>query len=397
MNSHHADTPQSPAATDDAASQWPQPLAGIRVVDFSLVLPGPYCSHLLTEMGAETVKIEPPGGDPARQMNAAGFAAVNRGKQSVCFDPADPQGREAMLRIIETADVLVEGFRPGVMARLGLSFDDVARRNPHILYTSISAYGHTGPYARRPAHDVNIIAAAGYFATTLDADHEHLQRPRLRIADYLSGMFAAFTLAAMLRAPRAERRAQHLDASMFDAMAYVMLPILQTATADELSNPLLRNDVLADVALYRTADGRGVALATLEDKFWAGLVGALGARFPVLAEPGWTNRRGRTQDKLRLATTLRAVFANLSLAEVTALLPEDEVCWSPVLDGAEVLCDPHVLARGLVRNGPHGAGVSSPVVVGGHRAPGDAPAPGLGEHTAQWMQKVGLGPAAPAA
>jgi crotonobetainyl-CoA:carnitine CoA-transferase CaiB-like acyl-CoA transferase len=280
------------------------------------------------------------------------------------------------------------------MARLGLSFEDVARRNPHILYTSISAYGQTGPYAKRPAHDVNIIAAAGYFATTLDADHAHLQRPRVRIADYLSGMFAAFTIAAMLRPPRSERRAQHLDASMFDAMAYVMLPILQTASAAELRDPLLRNDVLADVAVYRTADGRGVALATLEDKFWAGLVRALGSRFPALTEPVWASRRGRTQDKLRLATTLQALFASLTLAEVGALLPEDEVCWSPLLDGEEVLCDPHVLARGLVRTGALGMGVTSPVMVSGQRAPADAPAPALGEHTAQWMQRVGIEAAA---
>ena len=369
------------------------PLAGIRVIDFSLVLPGPYCTHLLTEMGAETIKIEPPGGDPARQMNAAGFDAVNRGKQSVVFDPADPQGREAMLRLIESADVLVEGFRPGVMARLGLSFDDVARRNPRILYCSISAYGHSGPYARRPGHDVNIIAAAGYFATTLDADHQHLQRPRVRIADYLSGLFAAFTLAAMLRTPARERQARHLDASMFDAMAFVMLPILQTASTAELHDPLLRNDVLADVALYRTADGQGIALATLEDKFWAGLVRALGSRFPQLAETGWALRRGRTQDKLRLAATLRSVFASLSLAELTALLPDDEVCWSPVLDGAQVLADPHVQARGLLRDGPQ-AGVTSAVAIDGQRAPADAPAPRLGQHTAAWLQRVGLAPAA---
>lgn len=341
-------------------------------------------------MGAETIKIEPLTGDPTRVMSAGGFAAGNRGKQSVSLDATLPESREMLLRMLEDADVLVEGFRPGVMARLGLSFEDVKARNPHILYASISAYGHTGPYASRPAHDVNTIAAAGYFAATLSTDHDTLQRPRIRIADYLSGMYAGFTLSALLRIPREQRQAQHIDASMFDAMAYVMLPILQSASAQELVDPTLRNDVLADVALYRTACGRGIAFATLEDKFWKNFVASTQHRFPEVQNPLWAKRGGRTQDKAQLAQTLTRIFAQITLDEVEELMSPDDVCWSPILNGTDLLADPHLAARGLVTTAIDGPATTSAVEINGMRAPADGSVPALGEHTTAWRERLGM-------
>lgn len=377
-----------------APTPWPQPLAGVRILDFSLLLPGPYCTHLLTEMGAETIKVEPPAGDPARMMSPGGFATANRGKQSVCVDAADPESTEFMLRLAAECDVLVEGFRPGIMKRMGLSFEAVRERNPHVLYVSISAYGQDGPYASRPAHDVNTIAAAGYFATTLDADHATLQRPRLRIADYLGGMYPAFYLAALLRTPREQRQAMHIDTSLFDAMAYAMLPSLLTATPTELEEPTQRNDVLADVALYRLADGRGIAFATLEDKFWTAFTAVLSDRFPELNNPIWARRGGRTRDKQALRECLTRVFSQLTLTEVEHVLSPESVCWSPVLSGPEVLADPHLRARGLVReasNGAAGTGtITSAAAINGVRAPAQSPAPALGEHTAAWRSHLGL-------
>ncbi len=378
------------SASNDAFT-WPQPLAGVRVLDFSMTLPGPYCTHLLAEMGAEIVKVEPPSGDPTRKMNPIGFATLHRGKESVCVDATDPASAEFLRRLAADCDVLIEGFRPGVMKKMGLSFEQARAINPHLLYVSISAYGHSGPYAARPAHDVNTIAAAGYFATTLDPDHQTLQRPRVRIADYLSGLFPAFYLAALLRTPRESRPAMHLDASMFDAMAYVMVPSLISATPEELEDPTLRNDVLADVAMYRLADGRAIALATMEDKFWEALVAALGERFPALRNPDWTARPGRTRHKRALRDCLTEVFGQLTLPEVERLMPPEAVCWSPVLNGPEVLADPHLAARGLVR---HAEGrvptMTSPAAINGLRAPADAPAPALGEQTAKWRERMGL-------
>lgn len=379
--------PESPGVVPPPA--WPRPLEGVRVIDLSLLLPGPYCTSLLAQMGATVVKVEPPGGDPVRQLNPAGFAVANRGKQSVVVDAHEPGGRALLARLVDDADVLVEGFRPGVMDRLGLGFEAARARNPHLVYASISGYGQDGPYADRPGHDVNVVAAAGYFAQTLDLDDATLQRPRLRIADYMAGSLAAFSIAALLRTPRAERAAVHVDASLFDAIAHLTLPSALSATPQAAADPTTRPDARADVAVYRTSDGRAVAIAAVEDKFWPPLVEALRDRFPEIADPAWADGRGRVRDKRRLAATLASIFGRMSFAEAMAL-PEDAGCRSPVLRGTELLDDPHVLARGLVAHTPHGPRPTFPVAFDGLRSAADEPAPALGEHTAAWADALGV-------
>lgn len=366
-----------------AAQSWPRPLVGVRVLDFSVLLPGPYCTHLLSQMGAEVIKVEPPGGDPVREINPHAFSLLNRGKKSVCVDAKAPESTEFLLRMAADADVVVEGFRPGVMGAFGLGFEPMRERNPHLIYASISGYGQDGPYARRPGHDINFIAAAGYFASTLDLDDATLQRPRLRIADYFAAMSAAFSIAALLRTPRAERNATRLDASMFDTLASLTLPAILGMTPEAAADPTVRHDVLADVAIYRTADGRAISIGTLEDKFWRVMVAILRDRFPQLDNPAWVDRHGRTRDKLRLAETLREVFGSMTLAEIERSLPADELCWTPVLRGTELLHDPQVLARGLLAQTPRGLVPSSAVALNGQRAPAADAVPELGAHTAE--------------
>lgn len=376
---------------------WPQPLEGVRIVDFSVLLPGPYCTHLLIQMGAEAVKVEPPGGDPVREMNPLAFSLLNRGKKSVCIDAKAPDAREFLLRLIADADVVVEGFRPGVMDALGLGFAQARKRNPRVIYASISGYGQDGPYARRPGHDLNFVAAAGYFASTLDLDDATLQRPRLRISDYYAAMSAAFSIAALLRTPRERREATRLDASMFDTMASLTLPAILGMTPEAALDPTVRHDVLSDVALYRTADGRALSIATLEDKFWRVLVDRLRHRFPQLDDPAWADRQGRTRDKRRLAAVLRDMFGAMTLAEIEQLLPTDELCWTPVLRGTELLNDPQVLARGLVAQTPRGPEPSSAVALNGRRAPADKEAPALGAHTGEFWDACAMSGPCPAA
>jgi crotonobetainyl-CoA:carnitine CoA-transferase CaiB-like acyl-CoA transferase len=376
-------TVQEPAAAP--AQDWPQPLAGVRVIDFSQLLPGPYCTHLLTELGAETIKVEAPGGDPLRKMNAAKFNFYNRGKQSVCVDAREPEARDFLLRLIADADVVVEGFRPGAMDRLGLGYEAARAVNPHLVYASISGYGQTGPYARWPGHDVNFVAAGGYFADSLDINNGSMQRPRLRISDLSAAMSSAFVIAALLRTPREQRSATHLDASMFDAMAHLMLPPILGMNAETAADPTLRGDVLADVALYRTADGQAISIATLEDKFWLNLVDALRARFPEIAHPRWTERAGRTAHKRELAVLLARVFESFTLAELEQLLPPEQICWTRVVRGDDLLRDPQVLAHDLVADTPHGRRPTFPIALNGTRAPATADGPTLGQHTQQLM------------
>jgi len=369
-----------------SAQNWPQPLAGVRILDFSVLLPGPYCTYLLQQMGAEVIKIEPPGGDPVRGMNPLSFSLLNRGKKSVCLDAKAPESVEFLLRMADDADVVIEGFRPGVMAGLGLGFEAMRERNPHLIYASISGYGQDGPYANRPGHDINFIAAAGYFASTLDLDDATMQRPRLRIADYFAAMSTAFSVASLLRTPRAQRSATRVDASMFDTLASLTLPSILGMTPESAADPTVRADVLADVAVYRTADGQALSIGTLEDKFWHAVVAALRERFPQIADPAWSARQGRTRDKRRLAQLLREVFGSLTLAEIETLLPADQLCWMPVLRGTDLLQDPQVLARGLLTQTPRGLEPSSAVALNGQRAPAAEPAPELGQHNAEFQQ-----------
>jgi crotonobetainyl-CoA:carnitine CoA-transferase CaiB-like acyl-CoA transferase len=373
-----------------AAQNWPRPLEGVRIVDFSVLLPGPHCTQLLVQMGAEVIKVEPPGGDPVRAMNPHAFALLNRGKKSVCIDAKTPDAQEFLLRLIADADVVVEGFRPGVMDGFGLGFEQARDRNPRVIYASISGYGQDGPYARRPGHDLNFLAAAGYFASTLDLDDATLQRPRLRISDYFAAMSAAFSIAALLRTPREQRAATRLDASMFDTMASLTLPSILSMTPEAAADPTLRDDVMPDVALYRTADDRAISIGTLEDKFWQVLIAKLGHRFPQLHDPAWAGRQGRTCDKQRLAATLREMFGAMTLAEIEQALPTDELCWTPVLRGAELLQDPQVLAHGLVARTAHGLETTSAVALNGVRAPAGAAVPELGAHLEELWLACGM-------
>jgi crotonobetainyl-CoA:carnitine CoA-transferase CaiB-like acyl-CoA transferase len=361
-----------------------QPLSGVKVIDFSLLLPGPYCTHLLTGMGATVIKVEPPTGDPVRRMNPESFNFINRGKQSICIDAKLATSIDKLLTLMQDADVVVEGFRPGVMDALGLGFEAIKRVNPHVIYASISGYGQDGPYAQRPGHDINFMAAAGYFASTLDLDDSTMQRPRLRFADYTAAMLAAFSIASLLRTPQKERHAIHVDANMFDSIAYLTLPSALTATPEVAADPTRRHDVLADVAIYSTADGRAVSLGTLEDKFWLALVQALNPTYPQISNPAWTNRAGRTKDKMQLAKFLSEVFAQLTLTEVEALLPADSVCWAPVLRGTELLADPHLIARGLVQNTDSGLTPSFPLSFNGDRPKTEKSAPSLGQQNQNW-------------
>jgi crotonobetainyl-CoA:carnitine CoA-transferase CaiB-like acyl-CoA transferase len=232
---------------------------------------------------------------------------------------------------------------------------------------------------------VNFVAAGGYFADSLDINNGSMQRPRLRISDLSAAMSSAFVIAALLRTPREQRSATHLDASMFDAMAHLMLPPILGMNAETAADPTLRGDVLADVALYRTADGQAISIATLEDKFWLNLVDALRERFPDIADPRWTERAGRTAHKRKLAALLARVFESLTLAELEQLLPPEQICWTRVARGDDLLRDPQVLAHGLVADTAHGRRPTFPIALNGVRAPATANGPELGAHTQQLM------------
>ena len=283
------------------------PLQGVRVADLSVTLPGPYATQVLRRLGAAVVHLEPPGGDPLRYAAPASHVFVAEGKESVVADLKDPTGRELALRLLAGADVVVEGWRPGVADRLGVGYADVSARNPAVVYCSLSGYGPDGPLAGRPGHDINYAAASG----TLE-----LLRPSGMPVGDLAGASAAVTriLAELTRAGRTGR-GRHVHVSIAGTLAD-WADALGGARGREFGRILDSPHYRA----YATADGASVALGVaMEQPFWAALITALG-------RPEWAEPAGRNPDEL--SAYLTEVFGSLTAAEVEGRLSAVDTCWS---------------------------------------------------------------------
>jgi crotonobetainyl-CoA:carnitine CoA-transferase CaiB-like acyl-CoA transferase len=328
-------------------------LAGLRVLDVSIWRPGPYATSLLVALGADVLKLEPPGGDPMRHY-AGLFAPINAGKRSIVLDLKDAAGRARALDLAAAADVLVEGFRPGVMSRLGLDYPTVRARNAGIVYCSISGYGQSGPRAMLPGHDLNYQAWAG----ALKPEGGPAAMPPLPAADLAAGMSAAFGICAAVLGRQATGEGTYLDVSMTDVMATWTGP----APAEESARRGAPTPV-PGYGLFETVDGRQVALGVVnEPHFWASLCGALGLDDVAELDFGERSRRGR-----ELQHAVAAAVATRGRDEILATLTEAGVPISPVLDRAE-----------MVAAAPY---PSFPIRLGLEEASGPVPAPD--EHRGQ--------------
>jgi crotonobetainyl-CoA:carnitine CoA-transferase CaiB-like acyl-CoA transferase len=251
------------------------PLSGIVVLDLTRLLPGAVATQQLVDWGAEVIKIEQPGtGDYARTMNPAVFARTNSGKKSVAIDLKDPKGREALLALARQADVLIEGFRPGVMTRLGLSFEELHVVNKRLIYVSLTGYGQEGPFAQLAGHDVNYMALGGVLSLNLPLI------PGVQIADLVGGSMQSvmgILLALVARQQTGEGR--HVDVSMYAGVTS-LLTIPLAAWHANGREPVAGQEILsgryACYNLYQAADGRWLAVGALEPKFWAELCRQLG-------------------------------------------------------------------------------------------------------------------------
>jgi crotonobetainyl-CoA:carnitine CoA-transferase CaiB-like acyl-CoA transferase len=359
------------------------PLAGLVVVDCTQLLPGPLCTRWLADLGARVVKVEPPWGEGLAASSprlpdgtGAAYAALNHGKEVVRLDLWEQAGRDAALALAASADAFVEGFRPGVMGRLGLDFEAVKAVNPGVVYCSLTGYGQAGPYAHRPGHDVNYLALTGLLGLGGTPDGPPLL-PAMQVADVGGGsLMAAFSIvAALLSRQRGTlTEAVHLDVSMVDGVAAWMPHLVGPAFAGG-PTPTRAGGRLGGGApcygIYETADGRYMALGALEPKFWAGFCQAVG-------QPEWSERQHEHPPD-RLDADLRALFLTRTQAEWTASLADGETCCTPVLDWDEVWADPHVQARGLLVSPTQGLQtVRHPVLWNGEApsAPPDTPADG---------------------
>ena len=334
-----------------------RPLHGVRILDLTRLLPGAYCTLRLAGLGADVIKIEEPGrGDYMRDLGLGElFTLVNRGKRSVALDLKAEAGRAALLRLAEAADVLVESFRPGTLARLA---GDPRAANPHLIVCSLSGYGPDGPYRDWPGHDVNYLSVAGYLGLQRRPDEDPVLPPT-PLADVLGGMEAAMAITAALLAPV---RGAAIELSLFEAARSVMLlPLVQGPAAHPGGSRL--TGATPGYGVYRCQDGRHVGVGALEPQFWAALCAGLGR--PDLVPL-------REQEPAAVQAALRAVFASQPMAHWASTLPP-EACVTPVLTMAEALADPQSKARALF-----------------DVFPDLGPAPALGQHTAEILHEIGM-------
>ena len=404
-------------------------LTGLRVLDLTFYLPGPYATWLLADLGLEIVKVEnPAGGDPLRGLGPGGaspagsvfFQALSRGKKSLTLDLKSPEGREAFLRLAATADGVIEQFRPGVTRRLGLDYEAVRAVNPRVTYVSLTGYGQTGALAGEAGHDLNYMAQSGLlslFAAGGVGAHGDVGSgthcgapsgpepggaaagrfplPPIQFADLNGGSLAAVSLLAGLLAARLSGEGRYFDLSMTDGLLGLMTLTAANFLASGGRAPERSNLFLAGQEpfynVYRTADGRLLAVGALEPKFWMNLCAALAESDPEKKRPEVIGASA--------AETAR-VFATKTAEEWLARLAGLDVCVTPVLSLAEALRGEgplggaaNVRERGMIVETPTAAQIGSPLRAGlssgDPAAPPDRPAPTLGEHNRDILLSLG--------
>lgn len=375
------------------------PLAGLRLLDLSRLYPGPFASLVLADLGAEVVKVEEPqGGDYLRWMpplagkQSGFFHALNRNKRSLALDLKAPGGAEVFRKLAARADVVLESFRPGVMDRLGLGYQALRQANPRIVLCSISGYGQQGPYRERAGHDLDYCAIAGVLA--VNGPVERPVPPGVQIADVAGGSWPAVAgiLAALVRRGVTGEGA-HVDVSMTDG-ALAMLA-LQQGGADARGTPLAREREMlngggACYRVYRTRDGRHMALGALEPHFFAAFCRGVG-RPELAARQLDGGGRGPVEE-------VEEIFRGRTFAEWTTFAAEHDCCLAPVLEGDEPRADPQLQARGLFLSvetpweGRAMPSLATPVRLAGVTAP-QAPAPELGADTDRVLAEAGFGAA----
>ncbi|MDP2726712.1 MAG: CaiB/BaiF CoA-transferase family protein [Dehalococcoidia bacterium] len=369
-------------------------LEGVTVVDLSLFLPGPFCTLLLADLGAEVIKVEDPErGDHFRNMpplvNGIGvrYLALNRNKKSVALNLKSEKGKEAFYRLIAKADVMVEGFRPGVAKRLGIDYHTLKDLNPRLIYCSVSGFGQDGPYRDVVGHDINYIGYGGILGLIGEEGGPPVI-PGVRIADSAAGMFAAIAILAALMARNHTGQGQQVDVCMLDAV----VSLLSTDAAAYLAGgqeprrgeaPL--TGAMSYYNVYETKDNQYITLGAIEAHFWRNLCQKLD-REDLVPYQGATGEKGK-----EVHSFLKETFLTKTREEWLKFFQDADVCCGPVNTLGEVFRDPQVLHRQMVVQTDHpqvgkisqiGIPMKLSQTPGGIRMP----APLLGEHTEEILR-----------
>ncbi len=382
-----------------------QPLKGVRVLDLTNVLAGPFCCHQLAHLGADVVKVEvPTTGDLARQLGAdaalnsdkmgVSFLAQNAGKRSITLNFKHARGKEILRRLVRTADVVVENFRPGVMDRLGLGFEALRRDNPRLIYCAISGFGQDGPLRDLPAYDQIIQGMAGVMSITGSPQTAPL-RVGYPIADTIGGITAAFAITAAL-ADAKRTNGYFIDVSMLEATLATMGWVVSNfLIADQEPAPFGNENFTASPSgTFRTRDGLLNIAANKQEQFEA--VCAVVDRAELAADPRFADREARLAHRADLRSALEEALSRDSTEVWWQRLIAAGVPAGPVYSVREVLNHPQIAGRGMVANFPDAAGVGRDVRVlrtgiklNGEAPAVDAPPPLLGQHTDLLLAELG--------
>lgn len=375
------------------------PLAGLKVIDLSRLLPGPYATQMLGDMGADVLKVEDTQlGDYLRweERTAGGenpaFLQLNRNKRSLTLNFKLEEGRQIFKKIVAEADVLLESFRPGVMARLGLGYDELKEINPGLIFCAISGYGQTGPYKDRPGHDLNYIGYAGLLGISGQAAGAPAI-PGTQIADLAGGALMAVTgILAALHGRQTSGKGRFIDISMTAGVTGLLS--LQSAFYLTGSEPIRRenwrlNGGLPEYNVYETADGKYLTVGALEPKFFGRLCELIGL-------PEYAQVQASPARQLEIKTALGKRFKEKTQAEWLQLLAAEDTCVGPVYDYEEIFTDPQAQAFGITLETEHPQvgklrQLNLPFKLDGLEAEHIArtPAPAYSEHTNQILQALG--------
>jgi CoA:oxalate CoA-transferase len=332
----------------------PGPLAGVTVIDLSRVLAGPYATLVLADLGARVIKVErPDGGDDARRIGpfvdgrSAYFLSLNRGKESIALDLRDSGDRERFERLLARADVLVENFRPGALARLGYGWEALHARHPRLILASTSGFGQTGPYAHRPAYDIVVQGMGGLMSLT-----GHPGGPPTRVGtslgDLAAGLFTAIGVQAALIDRARSGEGRHVDVAMLDAqVALLENAIARFQATGEVPGPIgSRHPSITPFEAFASRDGH-LVVAAGNDRLFEALCRTLGCE-ALLEDPRFASNDLRTRNQPALKAALEPVFARRDNAEWLAALEAAGVPCGPIQDVGEVVRDPQVAARNML-------------------------------------------------
>ncbi|KJS02344.1 MAG: hypothetical protein VR68_03105 [Peptococcaceae bacterium BRH_c4a] len=365
-------------------------LEGVRILDLSMNLPGPYCTMLLSDLGADVIKIEEPRmGDQARILSQSFFSQLNRGKRSVKLNLKNNAGREAFLSLAQNCDVILESFRPGVVKRLGVDYDEVKKVNERIIYCSISGFGQDGPWRDVPAHDLNIISMTGIqYMNGVKGGSPAL--PPVLIADTSSGTLAALAIVSALWQRTAKNKGQYLDISMYESCFswQHFNASLHLAGVEYGAGEGMLSGGVPCYNLYQTADGKNISIGAVEPHFWEAICRLIHKEHLV------DMQFAVGEEALRAKNELRELFLTKTAGQWMEILGPAGLCVAPVLPLMESVEHPQARHRNVLVSaeleGVKLRQINCPIKGRELDQPGAGYGPGLGDHNAEVFREIGM-------